>query len=56
VGDQLHDRERDLAVAEVSADEIKTHAAQLTDQLQAATAQNAQLLQTITDMQQAKNK
>ena len=56
LGDQLRDRERDLAVAEVRADEIKTRAAQLTDQLKAATAQNAQLLQTITDMQQAKNK
>jgi chromosome segregation ATPase len=56
LGDQLRDRERDLAVAQVRADEIKTRAAQLTDQLKAATAQNAQLLQTITDMQQAKNK
>jgi chromosome segregation ATPase len=56
LGDQLRDRERDLAVAEVRADEIKTRAAQLTDQLKTATAQNAQLLQTITDMQQAKNK
>ncbi|WP_293753105.1 DNA-binding protein [Limnohabitans sp. Rim8] len=55
LGDQLRDRERDLAVAEVRADEIKTRATQLTDQLKAATAQNAQLLQTITDMQQAKN-
>jgi chromosome segregation ATPase len=56
LGDQLRDRERDLAVAVVRADEIKTRAAQLTDQLKAATTQNAQLLQTITDMQQAKNK
>ena len=56
LGDQLRDRERDLAVAQVRADEIKTRAAQLTDQLKTATAQNAQLLQTITDMQQAKNK
>ena len=56
LGDELRDRERDLAVAQVRADEIKTRAAQLTDQLKAATAQNAQLLQTITDMQQAKNK
>jgi hypothetical protein len=40
----------------VRADEIKTRAAQLTDQLKAATAQNAQLLQAVTDMQQAKNK
>jgi chromosome segregation ATPase len=56
LGDQLRDRERDLAVAEVRADEIKTRAAQLTDQLKAATAQNAQLLQAVTDMQQAKNK
>jgi chromosome segregation ATPase len=56
LGDQLRDRERDLAVAEVRADEIKTRAAQLTDQLKAATAQNAQLLQAVTDMQQTKNK
>jgi chromosome segregation ATPase len=56
LGDQLRDRERDLAVAQVRADEIKTRAAQLTDQLKTATAQNAQLLQTMTDMQQAKNK
>ncbi|WP_090142701.1 DNA-binding protein [Limnohabitans sp. DM1] len=55
LGDQLRDRERDLAVAEVRADEIKTRAAQLTDQLNAATAQNSQLLQTIKEMQQAKN-
>jgi chromosome segregation ATPase len=54
LGDKLHDRERDLAVAEVRADEIKTRAAQLTDQLKAATAQNAQLLQAVTDMQQEK--
>jgi hypothetical protein len=40
----------------VRADEIKTRAAQLTDQLKAATTQNAQLLQAVTDMQQAKNK
>jgi hypothetical protein len=45
-----------LAVAEVRTVEIKTRATQLTDQLQAATAQNAQLLQAVTDMQQAKNK
>ena len=56
LGDQLRDRERDLAVAEVRAEEIKTRATQLTDQLKAATAQNAQLLQAVTDMQQAKNK
>jgi chromosome segregation ATPase len=56
LGDQLRDRERDLAVAQVRADEIKTRAAQLTDQLKAATTQNAQLLQAVTDMQQAKNK
>ena len=56
LGDELRDRERDLAVAEVRADEIKTRAAQLTDQLKAATTQNAQLLQAVTDMQQAKNK
>lgn len=55
LGDQLRDRERDLAVAEVRAEEIKTRATQLTDQLKAATAQNAQLLKTITEMQQAKN-
>jgi chromosome segregation ATPase len=54
--DQLRDRERDLAVAEVRADEIKTRAAQLTEQLKAATAQNSQLLQTVTDMQLAKSK
>jgi colicin import membrane protein len=55
LGDQLRDRERDLAVAQVQADEIKTRAAQLTDQLTAATAQNSQLLKTLTEMQQAKN-
>jgi chromosome segregation ATPase len=56
LGDQLRDRERDFAVAQVRAEEIKNRATQLTDQLKAATAQNAQLLQAVTDMQQAKNK
>lgn len=45
-----------MAVAEVRADEIKTRAAQLTDQLSAATAQNSKLQKTVTEMQQAKNK
>ena len=56
LGDQLRDRERDLAVAQVRADEIKTRAAQLTEQLKAATEQNSELLLTITEMQRAKNK
>jgi chromosome segregation ATPase len=56
LGDELRDRERDLAVAQVRADEIKTRAAQLTDQLKAATEQNSELLLTITEMQRAKNK
>lgn len=55
LGDQLRDRERDLAVAQARTDEISTRAAQLKDQLAAATAQNSQLLQTLTEMQQAKN-
>ncbi|PUE48987.1 hypothetical protein B9Z47_05580 [Limnohabitans sp. 2KL-1] len=55
LGDQLREREQSLAVAHARTDEIRNRATQLTEQLNAATAQNSQLLQTITDMQQAKN-
>jgi len=39
---------RVVTAAEVRSDEIKTRAAQLTDQLGAATAQNLKLVNTVT--------
>ena len=55
LGDQLREREQALAVAHARNDEIRNRATQLTEQLTAATAQNSQLLQTLTGMQQAKS-
>ena len=55
LGDQLREREQALAVAHVRTDEIRHRATQLTEQLNAATAQNSQLLKTLTGVQQAKS-
>lgn len=55
LGDQLREREQALAVAHARTDEIRNRATQLTEQLNAATAQNTQLLQTLTGTQQAKS-
>lgn len=55
LGDQLREREQALAVAHARNDEIRNRATQLTEQLNAATAQNTQILQTLTEMQQTKS-
>ena len=52
VSGTLRERERDLAVALARADEISTRAAQLHEQLGAATAQNTDLVRAIADMRQ----
>lgn len=54
LGDQLREREQALAVAHARTDEIRNRATQLTEQLTAATAQNSQMLKTLTEMQKAK--
>lgn len=54
VGDTLRERERDLAVAQARTEEIGTRATQLHEQLAASTAQNAELVRTIAEMQQPK--
>jgi predicted nuclease with TOPRIM domain len=54
LADQLREREQALAVAHARTDEIRNRATQLTEQLTAATAQNSQMLKTLTEMQKAK--
>ena len=52
VGDTLRERERDLAVAQARTEEINTRATQLHEQLAAATAQNAELIRSISTLKQ----
>lgn len=50
VGDTLRERERDLAVAQARTEEINTRATQLHEQLAAATAQNADLVKALSEV------
>ena len=52
VGDTLREVERDLAVAQARTEEINTRATQLHEQLAAATAQNAELIRSISTLKQ----
>jgi chromosome segregation ATPase len=56
LGETLRERERDLAVAQARTEEINTRATQLHEQLTQATAQNADLVRTITEVSKKQDK